>query len=386
MTSDQAIERARDVLKIEAESILQLIERIDQSFATAIDIIYQSKGRVIITGIGKSGLIGKKIVATLTSTGTQAIFLHPVEGIHGDLGIVTKDDVIIAISNSGETIELNVIIGTIREIGTPIIALTGNLTSTLARYADVTIDAGVEREACPFGLAPTSSTTACLALGDALAVTLIEKRQFKESDFFKFHPGGNLGMRLRSRVRDVMITEEQIPRVTSGTPLNRAIEELDEKNKGFILVTDGEERLLGILTDGDLRRMVRTGLNFHEKTIDEVMTHQPKTIDSNTSVAETMEYMQREEITALAVVDGNKVLRGYIHLHDILGRGGQSEDFPALISKIVRYGALYGTSGQHLPPPIVNIQSQEEPSNVPALPSNSPGFRQENGCPLRLSP
>ncbi|PIP07491.1 MAG: arabinose-5-phosphate isomerase, partial [Syntrophobacteraceae bacterium CG23_combo_of_CG06-09_8_20_14_all_50_8] len=183
MTDKQAVERARDVLRIEAESILNLIDRIGDSFAGAVEIIYRAKGRVIITGIGKSGLIGKKIVATLTSTGTQAIFLHPVEGIHGDLGIVTKDDVIVALSNSGETSEINIIISAMREIGIPVIAFTGNLSSTLARSADVVIDIGVEREACPFGLTPTSSSTACLAMGDALAVVLIEKRKFKESDF-----------------------------------------------------------------------------------------------------------------------------------------------------------------------------------------------------------
>ncbi|MDP2725156.1 MAG: SIS domain-containing protein, partial [Syntrophales bacterium] len=186
MTDDQAIARAKEVLKTEAESILQLIGKVGDSFARAVDIIYRSKGRVIITGIGKSGLIGKKIAATLTSTGTQAIFLHPVEGIHGDMGIVTKDDVIIAISNSGETSELNLIISAMREIGTPVIALTGNLSSTLSRFSDVAIDVGVEREACPFGLAPTSSTTAAMAMGDALAVALIEKMNFQESDFYRF--------------------------------------------------------------------------------------------------------------------------------------------------------------------------------------------------------
>ncbi len=322
MTDKQAVERARDVLRIEAESILNLIDRIGDSFAGAVEIIYRAKGRVIITGIGKSGLIGKKIVATLTSTGTQAIFLHPVEGIHGDLGIVTKDDVIVALSNSGETSEINIIISAMREIGIPVIAFTGNLSSTLARSADVVIDIGVEREACPFGLTPTSSSTACLAMGDALAVVLIEKRKFKESDFYRFHPGGHLGMRLRAKVRDVMITGGQIPRVFSGVSAYSAIAELDEKNKGFVLVTDGENRLAGIFTDGDLRRMVRKGLILKEKKIDALMTRSPKTIEESTSLAETIEYMQKDEITTLAVVDDKRELKGYVHLHDILGRGG----------------------------------------------------------------
>jgi len=321
MTDDQAIARAKEVLKTEAESILQLIGKVGDSFARAVDIIYHSKGRVIITGIGKSGLIGKKIAATLTSTGTQAIFLHPVEGIHGDMGIVTKDDVIIAISNSGETSELNLIISAIREISTPVIALTGNLSSTLSRFSDVAIDVGVEREACPFGLAPTSSTTAAMAMGDALAVALIEKMNFQESDFYRFHPGGNLGMRLRSKVRDVMI-REHIPQVFSGAPAAGAIEEMDEKNKGFVLVTSRVNELVGILTDGDLRRMLRKGVDFKTKKIDDLMTRSPKTIEENSSLAETIEFMQKDEITTLAVVDEKKKLKGYMHLHDILGRGG----------------------------------------------------------------
>ena len=321
MTDDQAIARAKEVLKTEAESILQLIGKVGDSFARAVDIIYRSKGRVIITGIGKSGLIGKKIAATLTSTGTQAIFLHPVEGIHGDLGIVTKDDVIIAISNSGETSELNLIVSAVREIGTPVIALTGNPSSTLSRFSDVAIDVSVEKEACPFGLAPTSSTTAAMAMGDALAVALIEKMNFQESDFYRFHPGGNLGMRLRAKVRDVMI-REHIPLVFLGAPAAGAIEEMDEKNKGFVLVTSRENELVGILTDGDLRRMLRKGIDFKTKKIDELMTRSPKTIEENSSLAETIEFMQRDEITTLAVVDEKKKLKGYMHLHDILGRGG----------------------------------------------------------------
>jgi arabinose-5-phosphate isomerase len=322
MTDEKLLATAREVLKIEAEGILHLVDKVDASFAQAVNIIYRSTGRVIITGIGKSGLIGKKIVATLTSTGTQAIFLHPVEGIHGDLGIVTKDDVVIAMSNSGETNELNLIVSAIHQIGTPIIALTGNLSSQLARSADVTIDVGVEKEACPFGLAPTSSTTAALAMGDALAVALIERREFKESDFFRFHPGGNLGLRLRARVGDVMITGRQMPMVTQDATALTAIEEMDIKNKGFVLVTDAKNRLAGILTDGDLRRLIRKDADFKGKKVEELMTGSPKTIEAGASLAETIEFMQRDEITTLAVVDKKMKLRGYIHLHDILGRGG----------------------------------------------------------------
>jgi arabinose-5-phosphate isomerase len=322
MAENSSLQQAREVLKIEAESILQLIDRIDDRFVKAVDIIYQSKGRVIVTGIGKSGLIGKKIVATLTSTGTQAIFLHPVEGMHGDLGIVTKDDVMLAISNSGETHELNMIISSVREIGAPLIAFTGQLSSSLAMASDVVIDVGVAREACPFGLAPTSSTTAALAMGDALAVALIGRRRFNETDFYKFHPGGNLGLRLRARVREVMIDGDQIPKVITGAGFAAAIGEMDRKNKGFVLITDPGNQLLGIFTDGDLRRLIHRGEDFRDRVIDDFMTRSPKTIDENMSVARTIEMMQQREITTLAVVNKNNQLKGYVHLHDILGRGG----------------------------------------------------------------
>jgi arabinose-5-phosphate isomerase len=319
---DPSLRQAREVLRIEAESIFRLIDRVGESFSRAVELIYRCKGRVIVTGIGKSGLIGKKIVATLTSTGTQALFLHPVEGLHGDLGIVTKDDILLAISHSGETSELNMIIDSIRTLGVLSIAFTGNLSSTLARACEVVIDVGVDREACPFGLAPTSSSTAALAMGDALAVALIRKRNFQEKDFYKFHPGGSLGVRLRARVRDVMIGGALIPRVSSGMTVLEAIREIDEKNKGFVLVTDSRDALLGILTDGDVRRLIRHEKEFRDQPIDAFMTHSPKTIGDGISVAQAVEQMQREEITTLVVTDDENRLKGYIHLHDILGRGG----------------------------------------------------------------
>ncbi|SEM23987.1 arabinose-5-phosphate isomerase [Syntrophus gentianae] len=322
MEKDSTITRAEEVLRIEAESILQLIGRLDENFSRAVDIIYRSPGRVIVTGIGKSGLIGKKIVATMTSTGTQALFLHPVEGLHGDLGIVTKDDVVLAISNSGETEEVNRLIGSIQKIGAPLISFTGNPSSTMARASNAVINVGVEREACPFGLAPTSSSTASLAMGDALAVALIDKHKFSEKDFYKFHPGGSLGQRLRAKVRDVMISGPDIPKVYTGTPAIEAISVLDEKNKGFLLVTDRQNCLLGILTDGDVRRLVRKGASVSGKSIDEIMTRSPKSIKDDWSLAQTIEFMQRDEITALAIVNCGNQLQGYIHLHDILGRGG----------------------------------------------------------------
>lgn len=316
------IHRAREVLKIEAQSILNLVKKIDGNFSRAVDLIFRCKGRVIITGIGKSGLIGHKIAATMTSTGTQALFLHPVEGIHGDLGIVSREDILLAISNSGETHELMPIISSVKHIGAPIISFTGVPTSTLARNSDIVIDVSVDKEACPFGLAPTSSSTAALAMGDALAIALIDKRKFREKDFYKFHPGGSLGARLRATVRDAMVVGERIPRVFSGTPARQAIAEINRMNVGFVLVTDKKNHLLGILTDGDVRRRVSQGLSFEGLSVDQVMTANPKTIQEEASLAETVEFMQKIEITSLAVVTEKKILKGYVHLHDIFGRGG----------------------------------------------------------------
>jgi len=322
MDEAETIDLAREVLRIEGECLLNLVNHVDGQFAEAVEMICRSKGRVIVTGIGKSGLIGKKIVATLTSTGTPAVFLHPVEGLHGDLGIVTREDVLLAISHSGETPELTALTSSVREIGAPIIALTGNPRSSLAKHSDRIIHVAVDREACPFGLAPTSSTTAALAMGDAIAIALIRRKNFTERDFFRFHPGGNLGQRLMARVRDVMIGIEKAPRVLIGTPAPEAVRVIDDMNVGFVLITDGENVLQGILTDGDVRRAVRRGIDFKGLAVDDLMTRSPKVADPGASLAETIEFMQRAEITALAVVSAGGRLDGYIHLHDILGRGG----------------------------------------------------------------
>ena len=318
----ETLKQAREVLKIEAESILELIPKLDENFSKAVETIYGAKGRVIVSGIGKSGLIGRKIVATFTSTGTPAIFLHPVEGMHGDLGIVTKGDVFIAISNSGETAELNELIARIGPIGPPLIALTGNPKSTLGRSSDIVIDVGVAREACPFGLAPTSSTTAALAMGDALAVALTEKRNFGEKDFLKFHPGGTLGQRLMSQVKEAMITGNRIPRVYAGSSALEAVDEIDRRNLGFVLITDRKDRLKGILTDGDVRRCVKRGVRFEAIPVEDIMTKTPRTIDESTTLARTVEMMETLEITTLVVTGKSSKLKGYIHLHDIFGRGG----------------------------------------------------------------
>ncbi len=322
MNKDESLQRAEEVLKVEAESILGLIPRLDERFTKAVETIHAAKGRVIVSGIGKSGLIGKKIVATLTSTGTPALFLHPVEGMHGDLGIVTREDVVLAISNSGETNELNLLISNLRSLGAPLVAMTGNLKSTLALSADIVLDIGVTREACPFNLTPTSSTTATLAMGDALAVALIDRRGFKQHDFYRFHPGGTLGLRLMTKVRDAMISGESVPRILSGQPALDAVDEIDRKNLGFVLITDASGILRGILTDGDVRRYVRKGADFKNLKVDDIMTRSPKTIDENRSLGETIETMEQYEITAMVVVNAENKLQGYVHLHDILGRGG----------------------------------------------------------------
>jgi arabinose-5-phosphate isomerase len=242
--------------------------------------------------------------------------------MHGDLGIVTKGDVLIAISNSGETAELNELIARIGPIGLPLITLTGNPKSTLGRSSDIVIDVGVAREACPFGLAPTSSTTAALAMGDALAVALTGKRNFGEKDFLKFHPGGTLGQRLMSQVKEAMITGERIPRVYAGSPALEAVSEIDRRNLGFVLITDRKDHLKGILTDGDVRRCVKRGVRFEAIPVDDIMTTSPRTIDESATLARTVETMETLEITTLVVTGKNNRLKGYIHLHDIFGRGG----------------------------------------------------------------
>ncbi|MCF8053634.1 MAG: KpsF/GutQ family sugar-phosphate isomerase [Deltaproteobacteria bacterium] len=319
---DDAMKSARRVLEIEAKSVAKLIEKLDDNFGKAVSLIFNAKGRLIVTGIGKSGLIGRKIAATMTSTGTQALFLHPVEGMHGDMGIVGKGDVILALSNSGETEELNMILATVRELGVKIIAFTGKKKSTLAALSTVVIDTGVEKEACPFGMTPTASTTAALAMGDALAVALMEKRKFGEEDFCKFHPGGTLGMRLFAKVAKAMVKGSRVPQVKLGIKASKAVKKMNDKNVGFVIVTDQEGELAGILTDGDIRRHICNSFNFNEKLVDEVMSRSPKTIGMDASLAEAIAKMQKLEITTLVVTSADNKVLGYLHLHDILGRGG----------------------------------------------------------------
>lgn len=312
---------ARDVLQIEAEGITHLLQYLDESFAAAVEWLFEARGRVIVTGIGKSGIVGRKIVATLSSTGTPALFIHPVEAMHGDLGMVRSEDIVIALSNGGETDELNIILPSLRKLGARIIAFTGNLSSTLAKHCDLAIYTGVPREACPLGLAPTASTTAMLAMGDALAVALIKLRNFQACDFHRYHPGGHLGERLGVPIRDVMRRGNEVPRVHLDVPFHEALEEMNHKGMGATLIVGESGELLGIFTDGDIRRCIKRYGNPNEKQIKELMTPRPRSIPVNRSVADALELMERHLITVLPVVDDMDRLQGILHLHDLLGKG-----------------------------------------------------------------
>jgi arabinose-5-phosphate isomerase len=320
-----SIEQAKKVLRIEADAIARLIDRLDENFDRAVDLIMNCKGRVVVTGMGKSGHIANKIAATLASTGTPALFLHPAEGIHGDLGMVTKGDLVIALSNSGETEELSRMLPSLKRIGIKIIALTGNLESTLARNSDVVIYVGVKEEACPLGLAPTASTTATLAMGDALAVVLLNRKGFREEDFACFHPGGSLGKRLLLRVRDIMHTGEAVPKVSVDTLIKDAIYEISSKKMGVTAVLDPAGKLLGVISDGDLRRWMerteKTGENLLVKKAGDIMTHDPKVIAKDALAAEAMAIMENSSITCLMIVDADRKPEGVVHLHDLLKAG-----------------------------------------------------------------
>jgi len=319
------INQAKKVLRIESEAVAALIERIDERFEQAVQIILECEGRVVVTGMGKSGLIGKKIAATLASTGTPALFLHPAEGIHGDLGMVTRGDAVIALSNSGETEELSRMLPSLKRLDIKIIALTGNSDSTLAKNSDVVINVGVKEEACPLGLAPTASTTAQLAMGDALAVALLDKRGFKEEDFACFHPGGTLGKKLLLRVRDLMHVGDAIPVVSATTLIKDAIYEISSKKMGVTAVVNTEGKLIGVISDGDLRRWMekteKAGENLLAKKAEDIMTRNPKIANRDSLAAEAVSIMEKNSITCLIVADTSWKPEGVIHLHDLLKSG-----------------------------------------------------------------
>ena len=313
---------AKDVLKIEADSILKLIDRIGDNFDKAIELLYSCKGRVIITGMGKSGLIGKKIAATLSSTGTPSYFVHPAESTHGDSGIITREDVIIAISNSGETQELLNLLPLIKRFGVPMIGMTGNMNSTLAKASDVVLDIAVEREACPLNKAPTASTTATLAMGDALAVCLLEKRGFSEEDFLIFHPSGALGKGFLYHVKDLMLSDpEKLPLVHENDTFTSVIETISKFKLGMAMIVNGSGKLAGVLTDGDIRRTLIKYPDTVSLLIKDVMTVNPKRISGDEYAASALHLMEKYSITALAVVDSSDMPIGVIHIHDILKAG-----------------------------------------------------------------
>lgn len=316
------IDIAKKVLKIEADAVMGLIEKLNSEFEKAVEIIFQSKGRIVVTGMGKSGLVGKKIAATLSSTGTPAFFLHPAEASHGDLGMVTSDDVIIAISNSGETEELTGLIPFLKRFNVRLISMTGNQNSTLSKAADVTLDISVKEEACTMGVVPTASTTAAMAMGDAIAVALLTKRGFKEEDFAFYHPGGSLGKKLFTKVKDLMHTGADLPYVLYDAPLINAVVTISSKRLGVAIVNDADARFLGIITDGDVRRGIeKWGKAFFDMKAGDVMTKNPKTISEEELAAKALSIMEKYSITSIIVPDEKGKAKGIIHLHDILKKG-----------------------------------------------------------------
>lgn len=320
---DSILVEAKRVLREEADAVLSLIDRLGDDFVRAVNMILECQGRVVITGMGKSGLICQKVAATMASTGTPAFFLHPAEGVHGDLGMLMKGDVVIAVSNSGETEELTRILPLIKRMGLPLIAMAGKSESTLARAGDVFLDISVTEEACPLGLAPTSSTTATLAMGDALAVALLVERGFKDEDFALYHPGGALGKRLLLRVEDLMHKGKDIPTVPEGTPLKEALFEITSKKLGITGVVSDDGALAGVFTDGDLRRVMEKGFDILNTPIGEIMTCNPKRILSANLAAKALQIMETHSITSLFVFETDESDRpvGIIHLHDLLKAG-----------------------------------------------------------------
>jgi arabinose-5-phosphate isomerase len=320
-TSGGTVAEGRRVLRIEAHAVQALIERLDEQFGKAVDLLFHCKGKVVVSGMGKSGLVGQKVAATMASTGTPAFFLHPADGIHGDLGMVGRADVLIAISNSGETQEILQLLPYVERVGIPVVAMTGRMNSTLAKHSDVALDVSVAEEACPMGLAPTASTTAALAMGDALAVVLLQKRGFKQEDFAQFHPGGTLGRRLLVRVRDLMHGGTEMPVVVESVPATAAILEITAKKLGMTTVIDTRGKLVGIITDGDLRRFIQQRGDFAKATAGELASRNPKLIGPEDLAAKAVERMERFTITTLVVADGEGKTVGVVHLHDLLKNG-----------------------------------------------------------------
>jgi arabinose-5-phosphate isomerase len=311
----------KKALEIEREALEYISQKVDHQVVKAVELMFACKGRIVVTGMGKTGLVGRKIAATLASTGTPSLFLHPAEAIHGDLGLVTRGDVVIAVSNSGETDELVRILPHLKRFQVKIISLTGNKKSTLAEHSDVVIDVSVEREADPLGIAPTASTTATMAMGDALAAALLKKRDFDKEQFAIFHPGGSLGKKLLWTVKDLMHTGNKIPIVKTDATVRQAICEISEKKLGATFILDEDQHLLGVFTDGDIRRLLEKNDNPLSRSIAEVMTHAPKTVKSDALAAEAVRLMEEDAITILPVIDEDERIVGVIHLHDLVKAG-----------------------------------------------------------------
>ena len=318
---EQLLTSARRALQIEANAVESLGPRLDKSFADACRIFLECDGRVVVTGIGKSGHIARKIAATFASTGTPSFFLHPAEASHGDLGMITRADSVLAISNSGETRELVLLLPHLKRLGVPLVTMTGNANSTLSTASTVVLDVSVPEEACPLNLAPTASTTATLAMGDALAVSLLEARGFTEQDFARSHPGGSLGRRLVLHVEDVMRKGKDLPRVHADTPLGEGLLEMSRKGLGMTVIVDDHDQVLGVFTDGDLRRTLDRQLDIHNATMREVMTINPKTIGPRELAAEGAHLMEQFRITVLPVMDSTGKLVGAFNVHDLLRAG-----------------------------------------------------------------
>ena len=325
-----SLERGKEVVRIEAEAVKALESKIDENFEAAVDLIFRSTGRVIMTGLGKSGLVARKIVATMNSTGTAAIFLHPSDAVHGDLGMVRGVDVVICLSKSGDSEELLDLIPLFRRIGVKVISMTGNASSNLGRQSDIVLDTSVKEEACPHDLAPTASTTVALVLGDALALALLDKRGFTKEEFAMFHPGGNLGKRLLLKVEEMMVAGDNVPVVREEVPLSDAIVEMTSKRLGATCVVDGSGKLRGIITDGDLRRLLHRTKDVTNVTAAEAMSKNPKTMRKGLLAATALEEMESYNITQLVVVDEAQRPVGMLHLHDLVkaGLGNEGAEGP----------------------------------------------------------
>ncbi|MBI4811814.1 MAG: KpsF/GutQ family sugar-phosphate isomerase [Ignavibacteriales bacterium] len=320
------IEKGKNVIRIEADAVAALEERIDDNFAKAVEMICASKGRLVIAGMGKSGIVGRKIVATLNSTGTPAMFLHPSDAVHGDFGMVRKEDVVVCISKSGDTPELNQLLPLFKRIGVPLISMVGNTNSKLAQESDIVLDISVKEEACPYDLAPTSSTTAAIVMGDALAMALIDKRNFTIEDFAFYHPGGMLGKRLLLKIEEMMVSGNAVPKVNQSVPIRDAILEMTSKRLGATCVIDDGGKLVGIITDGDLRRLLQKTTDLTHLTAEMMMTRHPKTILKDLLAAVALQEMEAHKITQLVVVDDDHHPIGMIHLHELVEAGLGSEN------------------------------------------------------------